>query len=398
MIDNCKIGYCTNVHAGATLEQVKSNLKEFAIPVKNSFRPNTDMGIGLWLTNQAATELLASNRVEEFADWLRQSGLDPFTFNAFPFSNFHQPVVKHKVYQPTWAEPDRLQYTIDIAKIQSRLLDENQLGTISTLPLGWPIDNSADFLNSCATHLLSCAEQLACLEEQTGRHIFLCIEPEPGCVFDISHHIVQFFEQYLEPQTKGKNERDRLRRYIGVCHDVCHAAVMNEPQQNAIKTYMDHEIRIGKFQISSAIETVFDDKSPTQKNELLSELQNFAEDRYLHQTVIVDDGHQSFYEDLPLALSEFSNDPRGVWTVHFHVPIFAHEIGKLGTTQDQIASLLEVLPTVSGQPYHFEIETYAWTVLPDSLMPDSLQGVISKELKYFEQLLDKKLNVPGEFA
>ena len=98
MNEGSKIGYCTNVHAGVTIEQVKANLQKHAIPVKRLFRPDSAMGIGLWLSNQAANELLSSGGVQDFAQWLREAGLDPFTFNAFPFSDFHQSTVKHNVY------------------------------------------------------------------------------------------------------------------------------------------------------------------------------------------------------------------------------------------------------------------------------------------------------------
>ena len=387
MNEGSKIGYCTNVHAGVTIEQVKANLQKHAIPVKRLFRPDSAMGIGLWLSNQAANELLSSGGVQDFAQWLREAGLDPFTFNAFPFSDFHQSTVKHNVYLPTWAEESRLQYTVNIAKIQASILDEGEFGSVSTLPLGWPVNASKEFFHSSAKHLLSCADQLAEIKEQNGRHISLCIEPEPGCAFDISQHVIEFFDHYLEPIAQTQNALDRVRQHVGVCHDVCHAAVMNELQTDAIKNYRAHEIQIGKFQISSAIEARFDGKSQEQKRELISELRSFAEDRYLHQTTIVDGKSRWFRKDLPLALDEFGDNPNGVWTIHFHVPIFAKQLGLLGTTQPQIESVLQELQKEQALPLHFEIETYAWTVLPESLRPNSLSDAIVQELQYFQQLL-----------
>ena len=38
------IGYCTNVHAGATLEQTKANLQEYALEVKRLVSPDAPMG------------------------------------------------------------------------------------------------------------------------------------------------------------------------------------------------------------------------------------------------------------------------------------------------------------------------------------------------------------------
>ncbi|HRP63971.1 MAG TPA: hypothetical protein PK400_11795, partial [Phycisphaerales bacterium] len=48
------IGYCTNVHAGATLEQTQSNLKQHALAVKTIVSPHHPMGIGLRLSARAA--------------------------------------------------------------------------------------------------------------------------------------------------------------------------------------------------------------------------------------------------------------------------------------------------------------------------------------------------------
>ena len=46
---NRTIGYCTNVHAGATLAQTKANIENYAAKVKQIVSPNEPMGIGWWL-------------------------------------------------------------------------------------------------------------------------------------------------------------------------------------------------------------------------------------------------------------------------------------------------------------------------------------------------------------
>ena len=56
--DGYKVGYCTNVHAGATLEATKANLQRHALAVKRLYSPDQPMGVGLWLSARAAEELL----------------------------------------------------------------------------------------------------------------------------------------------------------------------------------------------------------------------------------------------------------------------------------------------------------------------------------------------------
>ena len=243
------VGYCTNVHAGTTLEQIRANLEKYSVPVKQMVCPDTAMGIGLWFSAEAACEMAAPEIADEFRDWLAAHGLFPFTFNAFPYSDFHQPIVKHRVYEPTWAEASRLEYTLAIAKLQANLLPQGGYGTISTLPLGWPSKLGDGFLEACSENLIRCATELNRLHGKTGRRIFLCIEPEPGCILDTSDDLVKYFESHL---LRSGNE-ELIRSYIGVCHDVCHSAVMFEPQDVALANYAKHGIHIGKFQISSAI-------------------------------------------------------------------------------------------------------------------------------------------------
>src|SRR6516165_8151833 len=108
-----QFGYCTNVHAGADLEQTRANLERFAVAVKSRASPRDPMGIGLWLSASAARKLREESHLAAFRDWLRERGLVPYTVNGFPYGDFHQKVVKHQVYLPTWQTRARLDYTLD---------------------------------------------------------------------------------------------------------------------------------------------------------------------------------------------------------------------------------------------------------------------------------------------
>src|SRR5438876_1543595 len=135
--DGPLLAYCTNVHAGADLATTRANLERYALAVKARFSPNESMGIGPWLSAAAARKLREDRQVEPFGAWLREVGLVPFTFNGFPHGDFHQAVVKHRVYEPTWWDPARLDYTLDLIAIQDALLPAEMMGSISTLPIAW---------------------------------------------------------------------------------------------------------------------------------------------------------------------------------------------------------------------------------------------------------------------
>lgn len=374
-------GYCTNVHAGPDLAQTQHNLQTHAESVKRICSPHGTMGVGLWLAAPAAERLCEdAEALTAFREYLQSAGLAPFTMNGFPYGDFHQEVVKHDVYHPTWAEPARLEYTKQLVQIQHQLLPEGMSGSISTLPIGWGSLRDDDAaLSQAARQLADLASVLAELREDSGRSICVCIEPEPGCVMDRAEHITSFFEQYLLP---AGDERP-IRQHIQVCHDICHSAVMFEPQGHALRVYREAGIRIGKVQVSSAVALPLEALPTDERAAALTQLAAFNEPRYLHQTSHRDgDGQLHFFEDLGPALAWLEDPARqsGEVRVHFHVPIYLEQFGALHTTQRQVLACLDEVETD-----HFEVETYAWSVLPPELQQPSLADGIAAEMRWFQE-------------
>jgi hypothetical protein len=390
-------GYCTNVHSGEDLDATLANLRQHAVAVQQELNPSEPLGIGLWLSASAAAGLQPASRLREFADWLREAKLIPFTMNGFPFGDFHKEVVKHDVYQPTWCEQTRVDYTRQLIDILHCLLPDDMDGSISTLPLQWGTPRpTSEALTRAAKQLRVIVDHLSRLESEQGRLIYLCLEPEPGCVLQRSGDLVEFFERYLFE----KGSEDSIRRYLRVCHDTCHAAVMFEDQRAALSRYRHAGIRIGKVQVSSAVTLSMDDLQPEQRTEAIDQLRQFAEDRYLHQTMIQPSPTDPpvFFEDLPRAL-ELVEDPRalgGQWRTHFHVPIHLRQFGLLQTTQAAIdACLRSVAEHSEDAVEHFEVETYAWGVLPDSLRRTRLADGIADELRWLRGRIDTIAGSPG---
>lgn len=395
------VGYCCNVHSGTSLGEVKANLEQHSLAVKSKISPDAPLPIGLWLSKATLTDVSREPAlVLGFRDWLRERGLISFTFNGFPYGDFHQDVVKKDVYLPTWAEESRLRYTRTLAQIQRVLTrdwgDDFQFQTISTLPLGWPTGNAGgfenqdpDFLGQCAGGLKQLASELHQFKEHDGVQTMVCIEPEPGCVLDTADDISRFFDQYLFDGTDKEN--DIIRQHIGVCHDICHSAVMFEDQEFAVKTYESVGAAIGKVQVSSAVKVAFAGNQSDSDQSKLEKLKTFSEPRYLHQTKVSIDGGQEFrfFEDLSEAIDDFDSTRPSEWRVHFHVPLFLDSIGPLETTQGDVVELMKALALRSHPVRHFEIETYAWNVLPDreSIGGSSLATGIAKEIQWYRDLL-----------
>lgn len=379
-------GYCTNVHAGIDWLGIRANLEKHSLGVKQKVSPKEPMGVGLWIPAPAlGLDRPASERqsaVEGLRDWLGEVGLVPFTLNGFPYGDFHQAVVKHRVYEPTWADDARLGYTRTLVEVLHQLLPAGLEGSISTLPITWGDPQPAPaMIQQAVKNLLTIADDLARLEQEQGRLITLCLEPEPGCYLQRKDDIVRLFQDHLFRQ----GDPERVRRYLRVCHDVCHSVVMFEPQAEVLKTYRDAGILVGKVQVSSAIRVPFGQLAPSDRPAALEQLRAFAEDRYLHQTVVRDAaGRTQFFEDLPPLLQtiEDARQLSGEWRIHFHVPIYLEKFGHLLSSRDDIQDCLNAVEQYS-QVRHFEVETYAWGVLPGDLRQPDLASGIAQEMAWF---------------
>ena len=369
--------YCTNVVAGRTIRETCEHVERVFVPVRDRVCPTGMLPLGLWLSARSAEQLAESiGGGAELRDRLAAVGLSIVTLNGFPYQDFHGSEVKLRVYEPHWANTRRALHTQRLADLLPDLLMPGmRTASISTLPLGWRALFSQEGCGASVGIASALLEQtvrhLARIEDRTGIRITVDLEPEPGCMLDRAADVVSFFEHALQPR---RGEPDP-RRYIGVCHDVCHAAVMFEDQRAVLRAYRTAGISVNKIQVSSAVVA-------SGNAESLVALAAFSEPRYLHQTCVRSpDGGVKFFEDLPLALSAGTSGLAGEWRTHFHVPIFAAHMGCLGTTQDAIIECLSEMESwPSTERPILEIETYAWDVLPGVACDESslIDGIVQE--------------------
>ena len=362
------IGYCTNVHAGTSLEQTMDNLRDHSRAVREHLG-DPELGIGLWLPETVIDELEQPGRSDILQSCLEELGLFVFTMNGFPQGDFHAKVVKTDVYRPDWQDPRRADYTVRLARLLEGLAP-GALGelSISTLPVGWR--GSVQDLEGAVGHLVATARELERLESETGRLVHVDLEPEPGCYLDTAGDVVGLFERLP----------DFSRRYLRVCHDICHSAVMFEPQDEVLARYRGAGIEIGKVQVSSCPEFRIEPGGGRVRDVL----EAFAEPRYLHQSVVRrEDGSTIFFEDLPRLLD--SSVESGILRVHFHVPLFIDSLGPLDTTQSEIRDFMRAC---RGELPPLEVETYAWNVLPAEHAPVELAEGIAREIRWLRGLVE----------
>jgi sugar phosphate isomerase/epimerase len=358
------LSYCTNVHAAEDLAGILGQLDTYAVPIRARLATDV-LGLGLWLAAPAAAELASDPAaVRKLKLALRARGLEVVTLNGFPYAAFQQPVVKGAVYQPDWTSPERLTYTLNLARVLAELLpDDAARGSVSTLPLAWRTPWDSGRHDRCRQALDTLAGELARLD----RPVRVAFEPEPGCVIE---NTTQAAELLAGADTT----------HLGVCLDLAHLACAWEDPAEALARLRDAGVPVVKTQVSAALAT--DD--PIADKDVLG---SYVEPRFLHQTR--GEGGLST-DDLDEALAR--NDGRP-WRIHYHVPIHAAPVAPLRATTDVLtAALAELVGGPTAVCDHLDVETYTWGVLPAGQRPDTpdeLAAGIAAELGYARDLLEK---------
>ncbi len=362
------LGYCTNVHPGEDLREIITQLDTYAVAVRRLVSADR-LGVGLWLAAPVAAQLAADpGAVTRLRQDLDARGLEVVTFNGFPYQSFHAPVVKHAVYQPDWLTPDRMEYTVNLARILAGLLPEDAArGSVSTLPLAWRTPWTQRHSSMARRQLADLAGRLAALRGETGRLVRVAFEPEPGCVMESTAQAVT--------ELSGVDTE-----LLGVCLDLAHLACAWEEPAAALARLVDAGLPVVKVQVSAALAATQPGEASTS-----AALSEYTEPRFLHQTrnaggQAADDLTEAIDTGLP-----------GPWRVHYHVPLHAAPQPPLQATVDVLRTALAVL--VGGETAycdHLEVETYTWNVLPPDQRPSGpaeLAAGIAAELRFTQHEL-----------
>ncbi|MFF7593624.1 metabolite traffic protein EboE [Streptomyces mirabilis] len=369
-----RLAYCTNVHPAETLDGVLAQLRDHCEPVRRRLGRDR-LGIGLWLARDAAHALVTDpSALRGLRTELEHRGLEVVTLNGFPYEGFGAEEVKYRVYQPDWADPERLAHTTDLARVLAQLLpDDVTEGSISTLPLAWRTAYDQERATAAHTALTTLAERLDVLHELTGRSLRIGLEPEPGCT-------VETTRDALAPLTAIGHDR------IGICVDTCHLATSFEDPHTALDALAQARVPIVKSQLSAALHA-----EHPHLPEVRAALAAFDEPRFLHQTRTLTAAGLRGTDDLGEALAGDALPDASPWRAHFHVPLHAAPAAPLTST---LPVLRAALTRLVGGPHplthHLEVETYTWQALPPELRPRAraqLADGIAAELTLARDLL-----------
>jgi hypothetical protein len=300
---------------------------------------------------------------------------------------------------------------LELAGVLSELLPAGVSGSISTVPGSYKAWMRTDADRTAVVeNLMSAVRHLAQLRQRTGKEIHLGLEPEPDCFVESTAEAVAFFEEHLLEEgadslsARGRSTREEaaadIRRHLGICFDTCHLSLQYEELTRSLTTLRERGIRISKMQISAAPAT-------RALPENLESLKALADPVYLHQVKARDrDGRVHSRGDMAGALAESrpseamrepeSGSSAGVeeWRVHCHVPLYYEGDRALASTASELTPAFFSAARACGVE-HFEIETYTFHVLPESVrgtdVVDSLVQEFTWVMRRFEQSADAPL-------
>lgn len=385
--------YCTNIHAGESWPDIQASLAHHLPRIKAAVSPDAPFGLGLRLSGIAADALIEPAVLADFKAFLQEQDSYVFTINAFPYGPFHGVRVKEEVYQPDWTAPERLRFTNLAADILAELLPDGLTGSVSTVPGTFkPLAREPGAVAAMTRHYVDHAAHLVELERRTGKVIALSIEPEPCCFLETIAETIDYFTDHLfAPAAVERLARQTglddpkaaaaLRQHLGVCYDVCHAAVEFEDPAASLDALASAGIAVTKLQLSAALAV------PEVGAETEVLLTRFDEGVYLHQTIERREGRLTRHLDLQDAFTALrAGQAGGEWRVHCHVPIFADRLERLATTRPFLETILNECRRRLVSP-HLEAETYTWDVLPPELAGADKATSIAAELNWVKERL-----------
>ncbi len=381
-----RLAYCLNLHSATDVGELVAGLETITLPLRERLGSPRAFGVGPYLPAQLARGLDSGSgrrELERLARFLADHALEAFTYNAFPYESFHEGGLKERVFTPTWREPERLDFTLAVARTAAKLARETKSvpagGHLSisthTGLFGAHVRAESD-LDECCIQLARAVDELARIEEETGVRIVLAPEPEPRANAQSAEELLRFVERARklgvellveERHRDGARALPVMTRHLGHCLDACHAAV--EGETAPLRDLTRAGVVLGKLQYSNALVV----ESPATNRAGVDALLALDEPRYLHQVT----GHGARTlraTDLPELAAALGGDARDAWlgcerwVCHFHVPVDLESAGEGLTTTRTYADAL--LQGVLAEParwttrdLHVEIETYTWDVL-----------------------------------
>lgn len=244
-----RLCYCLNLHPADTLAGLLEGLRTITLPLRERLAPGREFGVGMYVPATLARELTSGTRWRPLAAFFEEHGLNAFTWNAFPYAGFGAEGLKARVFEPTWADPARTNFTLSVNKLAGHLAprgaDRGHL-SIST-HTGW--HTSAYVAEGLAQRVwqnLRVGEiLLQSSDKNHSRRTVLALEPEPRANVNDTRELAQIYRRERTPLSAPS--------HLGTCLDACHAAVEFEDPAESFERATEAGAPLGKLQFTSAL-------------------------------------------------------------------------------------------------------------------------------------------------
>jgi sugar phosphate isomerase/epimerase len=371
------LGYSANVRPAQTIAQVHAHLRGLTAAVRRDVAPGRLLGWCGYFGSGALRELReAADGVAALRDSLAEAGAFLCAVNAFPLGDFHARVVKAAAYRPDWTRPERRAMTEQVVALACALAPEGGEVAVSTVAGGYRPEADAAAEAAMATALVATAQTCRRLAAETGRHVRVCLEPEPWTVCETVADAVRFFQGPVYAAAQAAGAAHAMDAHLGVNLDLCHAAVEHEDPLAAADALARAGVRLGSVHAAAAL------RVPTPDAAALERLRAFDEPRYLHQVVAGRGGLPvGRWRDLPeLFAAGLGDAAPDELRVHFHVPLDAATVEGFPTSA---AATLAALRGLLGAGHTDTViaETYTWGV-GALAEPGDLAARLAAELRW----------------
>lgn len=380
--------YCSNIFKVKKLRDLIKSLTIYTEIIKEK-----KVALSLCLSNALAIEMEKKKSINFFKKWLKKKNATLYSINGFVYKNFHKKNIKSNIHYPDWTSNLRFNYTKKLIKILNRFLPKCKTGSISSSPIsydGWinykykdyVFFKSAKNISKILLHLMNIKKKI----------IHLDIEPEPSCLINNFKMFIIFFKKWLIPfarkylynlkKISGRKSDFLIKKYIRLCYDISHFSVNFENHGKILQILKKEKIKIGKVQISSALEiNVF--KNIKIKENIIKNLAKISISPFLHQTVEKNKKTIRIYNDLPNISNIFFKNTNSILRIHCHVPIYKTQYKNIKTTINETRKVLKMLIKTKNIK-HFEIESYTYINI---IKKDAFDS-IAKEYKCIKTFME----------
>lgn len=336
--------------------------------LREHIAPHRPLEFSLQLGERAAAELRSSTRIAHFQPWLREQHLQVSALSSAEHGR-----------SADWRHEDCFQHTLDLAHILATLLPTAGRGSLGVRALA-PADPDPEQRRRdaglCAARLVQIAAALGHIEEVSGRRITLAVTPAPAGLIEDAAGLARFFDEHLLPAAEhstprglcASSTRELVYRHIGLCHDVCHSALLYRDPYPALERLRRAGIEVAMVRLGGALSLRLP-ATAAEREELVADL--LCEDVRTSRRVVMErrrSGQLRRHAHLPGALQHLHEGARE-WRIGTRVPLFWRGGGPLAPTTSELEATLTWLRD-TGTGAALEIATEAWWMLPPSLRQD----------------------------